>query len=468
MPSLQSLLRRRSEADEVEFELVRTKTLSRLTALSNGDPGTAEEAPAEEVDAAGDADTSGPVEALALPAPETDRAAAGSNPDAPTIDAGADTSERDKAAGSRPKLIGVMADPVEPVTTSWEHIAWSAGKSTTSPNGTVADADEPAAAVTSATLTLGPRGLPSSLWDAASAAAVAAADAADDDPAVVRVARPATRTASRSRKTATAPVAVVASCPYCALLLEPPPEASRRCIRCRQRIIVKRVDGRAVYLTEASLLVFSAQRRRNANVGRWTRERERWLKGASAVGAPESRIARLTIAPLTEDSVRSAQTLYMATVEKSYRAAKREHRWEDASRIKRDQAMLLFRFAGSPTPPPEEIVHLHQEGAVAALRGIGEMAKDAQLVNATCCGICRADAGRAFRISHELRVPRLPHAGCPKGLCRCDWDLAIRDRDMVRRYLKRRPRPDPVLVAVESTVGLESAGDDAMLEDAQA
>ena len=43
-------------------------------------------------------------------------------------------------------------------------------------------------------------------------------------------------------------------CPYCALLLDPPPESSRRCPRCRERIIVKRVDGRAIYLTEAAVL----------------------------------------------------------------------------------------------------------------------------------------------------------------------------------------------------------------------
>ena len=48
MASLQSLLHRRSEAEEAEFELVRTKTLSRLTALSNGELGIAEEEPAED------------------------------------------------------------------------------------------------------------------------------------------------------------------------------------------------------------------------------------------------------------------------------------------------------------------------------------------------------------------------------------------------------------------------------------
>jgi hypothetical protein len=451
MASLQSILRRRPEVDEVEFELVRTKTLSRLTALSNGDPGTAEEETIDETAETGETGAVAVPGALGLPAPiEAEEPAAGS-------------TAADEAGEERPSLVGVMAETAEPTATSWEHIVWVKPDGDTSEPADP-EPEQPASAVTSTMLTLGPRAVPSSLWDGAETrATVAAADAAEYE-APVRVARPATR--AKAKKGAA--VAAIASCPYCALLLEPPPEASRRCTRCRQRIIVKRVEGRAVYLTEASLLVFTAQRRRNANVGRWTRDRERWLKGALAVGAPEARIARMTNAPLTEDSVRAAQTLYMTTVEKSYRTAKREHRWAEASRIKRDQAMLLFRFAGSPTPPPEDIVHLHREGAIAALRGIGEMAKDAQLVNATCCGICRADAGRAFRISHELRVPRLPHAGCPKGLCRCDWDLAIRDRDMVRRYLRRRPRPDQAASAVGAGSETDSFDDDAPLADARA
>ncbi len=252
------------------------------------------------------------------------------------------------------------------------------------------------------------------------------------------------------RKPAPRPAVIAASCPYCALLLQPPPEASRRCPRCRERIIVKRVDGRVVYLTEASLLVFDAERRRIANSGRWTRERERWLKVAAAAGAPPSRIARLGAATLSEEVVTMSRTLYLTTVERSFRSAKRDRRWEDASRIMRDHAMVMYRADGSPLPPSEDVVLLHREGVASALRGIGEMAREAELVSAGCCDICVADDGRTFRITAELRTPRLPHDGCPKGLCRCDWYLAVRDQTMVRRHLRRRARGESVASGAES------------------
>ncbi len=179
-----------------------------------------------------------------------------------------------------------------------------------------------------------------------------------------------------------------------------------------------------------------------ANAGRWSRERARWLKVAIAVDAPPERVAKLAGAPLSEQVVAASRTLYMTTVDRSFRTAKRERRWVDASRIKREQALVLSRMAGSPIPPPEDAVLAHREAAAASLHGVAEMSREAELVSRRCCDVCDADDGQAFRIASELRTPRLPHAGCPRGLCRCDWFLAVRDQSMVRRNLRRRARAE--------------------------
>ena len=233
-----------------------------------------------------------------------------------------------------------------------------------------------------------------------------------------------------------------AFCPYCALLLLPAPVSSQRCARCRQRIIVKHIDGRAVYLTEAAVPVFVEERRRVAASGRLTRERERWLRHAAAAGAPSNTVARLAGARLTEGVVGTARTLYLTTVDRAFRAAKREHDWETASRFRREKATVLYRVAGSPLPPPADLIATFREGVVAELRGIAEISREAELRSASCCDTCRADDRLISRIAHELRVPRLPHSGCPRGLCRCRWDLAERDRTTMRRYLRRRPRTE--------------------------
>ena len=126
------------------------------------------------------------------------------------------------------------------------------------------------------------------------------ADMAAPAPPRPRPTRPHPTAAAAVRR----PVAAVAPyCPYCALLLDPPPESSRRCPRCRERIVVKRVDGRAIYLTEAAVLVFESERRRMAHAGRWTRERERWLKAGGGRRCAVRAGGEAGVAPLSEQVV---------------------------------------------------------------------------------------------------------------------------------------------------------------------
>ena len=470
---LKRLLRRRPEMEEAEFELLQSRVLSRL-ARATAAPGSDDPAAVDEPerDATADPSTNGTA---------SDDLGGAQNGGKRVKSVRVTTYELPATA------VGVMADPEPPI---WELPTEASGRSEADPTAKVMTTDVPRAETAAEAM---PIDVPK-VEPAAEAMTIAepderqpldwrAAQVLDPDPDAVAIgerfdadraelddevasfiamrapvaapapppatAKAATRAprASRTRppsrpvpKAASAPVAPVPYCPYCALRLDPPPELSRRCPRCRERIIVKRVDGRAVYLTEASVAVFEAERRRMANAGRWTRERDRWLKVAAGVDAPAARIARLSAAPLSAEVVAASEALYMTTVERSFRAAKRERRWEDASRILREHALVLYRFAGSPVPPPETIVRLHRDGAACQLRGIEELTRQAELVSAKCCDVCRADDGRTFTIRTELRTPRLPHDGCPRGLCRCDWYLPVRDQTMVRRHLRRRAR----------------------------
>ena len=238
-----------------------------------------------------------------------------------------------------------------------------------------------------------------------------------------------------------APALAAAVCPYCARVLQPPPGANRHCPRCRQLIVVKRVEGHVAYLTEAAVAIFEAERRKELDSGRWNQERERWLKLAAAAGAPTRSTRIIAAARISEEVVEAARTLFMTTAERAFESAKRQHRWEDAARVRRDQASALHRVAGSPKPPTVDVVTLYREGLTAELRGLAEIVREAELVADDCCERCRVNDRRIVVISEELAAPSLPHQGCPRGLCRCSWDLATRDREAMLRYLRRRPRP---------------------------
>jgi hypothetical protein len=231
-----------------------------------------------------------------------------------------------------------------------------------------------------------------------------------------------------------------AACPYCGALLDPAPERGRLCPRCRRQIVVRRVDGRLVLLTQEALDVFETERDRDTKERTWTGERGSWLALAKGVSAPANRIARLVALPPSEAVVVASRDLYLTAAERAVRAARRDKHWKEVARIRRQQAAALYRASGSAIPPPDEIVALHRAWSAAALRSLVGVGRQVELVAAGCCAICERDNGRAFRIAAELRAQRLPHADCPKGLCPCDW-WPLPDAKAPEPRVRRRVSP---------------------------
>lgn len=239
---------------------------------------------------------------------------------------------------------------------------------------------------------------------------------------------------------APAPVVVVAqvACPNCGIVLDPPPKSTRLCPRCRRRIVVRRSEGRTIYLTEAAVEVFESERRRNVEEETWARQRRNWLQLAQTVNVPADKRQRLAAAPLSAEVVRSARALYVSAAEREVRSARHDRRWEDVARLRRRQAAAMYDEEGGLPPPSDEVLALHRDGVAATLRELATISKDAELVGAACCAHCRADNEQIFRIAEELRTPRLPHEGCPRGLCSCDWWPAVR-KALPKRQRRRIP-----------------------------
>ncbi len=237
------------------------------------------------------------------------------------------------------------------------------------------------------------------------------------------------------------PAPVLATCPSCGYPLDPPPERNRRCPSCREQIVVRRIEGRLVYLTEAAVVVFDRERQRIADDLRWTTERAAWLALATGLDAAPGRVTNLAAATLSQDVVEAARQLYMTAADQAVRAARGAKHWNDVARIRREEAAALFHAAGDPVPPPDDIAGLHREGMLAELRALAVDFKDAELVGAGCCRPCRDGDGKPFKIADELRTPRLPHEGCPKGLCGCEWWLAMPGPKSRRRTRKSAPKP---------------------------
>jgi hypothetical protein len=228
-------------------------------------------------------------------------------------------------------------------------------------------------------------------------------------------------------------------CPYCAVTLERAPTRDRRCPSCRQPIVVRRVDGRIVLLTAEAAPIVDWHLQREADERRWAAERARWLERAARAKAPAKQLARLSAAKLTGSVVDRSRALYLESTERAVRAARRNAEWFVIARIRRDEAATLYAEAGSPVPPPEEIVALHREGMLAELRSIAATTQFAELVGAGCCPACRSGDSTSVMIATELRTPRLPHEGCPKGICACEWWISTTAPRKPRRRRSAAP-----------------------------
>ena len=163
-----------------------------------------------------------------------------------------------------------------------------------------------------------------------------------------------------------------ASCPYCAQLLVPAPTTHKRCTRCKQRVIVRRVDDRVAFLTEAAVAVFEAERRRVAESRHWVGPRNHWIRLAEAADAPADRVAKVMDMLATPESTFAARSVYFAAVDRAVKTARAEHDWPLAVRLRRTQAVAVLKAAGSPRPLPDDVVELHRDAAAIELRGIQE------------------------------------------------------------------------------------------------
>ena len=204
-------------------------------------------------------------------------------------------------------------------------------------------------------------------------------------------------------------------------------------------MIVRSVGARVAILAEAVLPFFEAER---LNEEGWARDRDRWLELARESGAGGDQAPNLAGELISEADVAAARAWYMSSADRAFRIAETDRRWDEAARIRYEQAGVLSRIAGSSDPPSHELVRLHREGVAAELQAIGEVARDAEVRGESCCEACRVDDRRVVQIAEELRSPTLPHEGCPDGLCRCRWFLTTRDQELLAALLRRQTGAD--------------------------
>ena len=129
-------------------------------------------------------------------------------------------------------------------------------------------------------------------------------------------------------------IAAVA-CPYCGVILDPPPQRNRKCPACKESIIVRtrRADGAKVLLTEADGKEFDIQRKKEA-------ARNAALRHAQNIGASDRDFERMEQELTRKWGVAPPGDAFWQLANDAALAAMKTGDWGQLSTIYWEQAML--------------------------------------------------------------------------------------------------------------------------------
>ena len=174
---------------------------------------------------------------------------------------------------------------------------------------------------------------------------------------------------------------------------------------------------------ESAVPIFDRERQRLLDEATWTVERER--------GSPSPRASTRRRPGANASRGRAVGrggrgiALPLPVERRAGRPrARRRKRWPEVART---AACRRRRCSPRPVrrPGPGTIVGIQRDGCWPSCGSSSGRLHRRGAGSDGCCRACRADDGKVFKIVAELRNRGFRTIGCPKGLCGCEWWLAM-------------------------------------------
>ncbi len=214
-----------------------------------------------------------------------------------------------------------------------------------------------------------------------------------------------------------------AACPYCGVILDAPPKATKRCPTCGERMHLKRVAG-----TDERRLMTETDSEENDRAWKRVRLRKKAIRATELLGLSESEFlnaeqslaARFGCAPGPGD-------VFWSLANREIGEAGRRGDWHRTSVVYGDMARWLHE-EGRRSP-----FELLRQASIAELRGwassptFGPLAKvgafDAN--DSHVCDACASSRDKTWTVAEALENPPVPHPDCANGFCRCTLSLLV-------------------------------------------
>ena len=203
-------------------------------------------------------------------------------------------------------------------------------------------------------------------------------------------------------------------CPYCGVILDPPPRGTRKCPVCREKIHLKRWPGEDTkrLMTEAQV--------QEANAA-WDvyRLRNKAIRASENLGVSRAVFAREERA-LTESRHQTPPPgdVFWSLSKRVIIDAGKGRDWQRLKMAYWHQARWLYEEGRDP-------MQLSRLASEAELRGYAEtgLVRRVEISDAgeKACPACRQNGGKVMRIGDALKQMPIPNTHCENGWCRCTW-----------------------------------------------
>lgn len=208
---------------------------------------------------------------------------------------------------------------------------------------------------------------------------------------------------------------VNAECPHCGVNFDPPPARTRKCPKCRERVVVRSHRKQKFYLTEAQVEAFEKKRAReylrnaairaaeniHVNLEKFeTRERD--LQDEMPGSGPHD-----VFWSLANERVASLMKPQMSSSD-----------WHRLSMVYFQQALWLNK-------QERDYWHLKSEADKAYAQSYALQGIETLEIVAEDCDECRAFHGKQYPIHQAVKSWPIPEGVCTAKWCTCTWNLVL-------------------------------------------
>ncbi len=216
---------------------------------------------------------------------------------------------------------------------------------------------------------------------------------------------------------------MTSTCPYCSVILEPPPKRSRTCPNCGQRIVVRteRGSGRKQFLTEQEGNRLDAERKAKAARNK-ALQRLEWL----GVTDQDFHVRERQLIEQWGAEPRPGDVFWSLANEQIALLGS-ERRWHELSMLYREMGLHLLDD-GSPHHRLQRLAHEAELKHLLAGSQWGlEGRRRAVILANACCNVCERLDGQVFTFDEAVDAMPLPSEDCQRDWCNCSWSVTYLD-----------------------------------------